>query len=103
MPYIDFARVSEQLDIADVLALLDWEASSYDSTMARGPCPIHLLWSSEMSRTFSVHLAGNMFRCFKPDCLGSKGGNALDLYAMAQGLTPYQAALTLMDEFQIDA
>ena len=98
MPYVNFQRLREQLDIADVLALLDWSASGYDANGARGPCPIHMS-SFEGSRTFSVNIEGNMFQCFK--CGAS--GNALDLYAQAHGMSPHQAALALIDEFGIDA
>jgi len=97
MPYIDFGALRAQLDIADVLALLDWEATGYDANGARGPCPIHGS-TSPTSRIFSVSLQGQMFRCFK--C--GAHGNALDLYAQATGQSIYRAARQLADEFALD-
>ena len=44
-----------------------------------------------MSRCFSANLNDHTFRCFK--C--QRSGNALDLWATAQGLPPYDAALDL--------
>ena len=58
----------------------------------RGPCPLHGS-TSGTSRCFSANLDRNLFHCFK--C--NRGGNALELWAAAKRLTPYDAAIDLCD------
>lgn len=89
-PAIDFPAVRAAVPIADVLRLLGVPAATARGGQRRGPCPLHGS-TTGTSRCFSVHLDRNLFHCFK--C--NRAGNALDLWAAAKGMTPYDAAIDL--------
>ena len=92
-PAIDFEAVKSLVTIAAVLNLLGVAANK---TQHRGPCPLHGS-TSGTSRCFSANLERNLFHCFK--C--GQSGNALDLWAKAKQLTPYDAALDLCERLAI--
>jgi DNA primase len=77
--------------MAAVLGLLGFQPRTIHGAQQRGACPLHGS-TSGTSRCFSVNLDAGMFHCFK---CGRSGNNALDLWAHAQRLTPYDAALDL--------
>jgi transposase InsO family protein len=89
-PAIDFAAVRAALSMAWVLELLGFQARSSRGVQQRGPCPLHGS-TSGTSRCFSANLEQHLFHCFK--C--GRSGNALDLWAAAQRLTLYDAAVDL--------
>jgi transposase InsO family protein len=95
-PAIDFAAVRQALTIAAVLQLLGFQSRTNRSGQQRGACPLHGS-TSGTSRCFSVNLNDHTFHCFK--C--GRSGNALDLWATAQNLTPYDAALDLCQRLGI--
>ena len=82
--------------MAAVLQLLDFKANSARGAQQRGPCPLHGS-TAGTSRCFSVNLDQHAFHCFK--C--GRSGNALDLWAQANRLTPYDAAIDLCDRLGI--
>ena len=90
-PSIDFAAVRALVPLADVLALLQFTPNRTRGTEQRGPCPVHGSSAPGRSQCFSANLHDNICRCFK--C--GFGGNALDLWAKATGLSIYDAALDL--------
>ncbi len=96
-PAIDFAAIRSQLQIGDVLELLAFQAQSSSGSQCRGACPLHGS-TRGTSRCFSVNIDKQVFHCFKCGC----HGNALDLWARAQRLTPYDAALDLCQRLNID-
>jgi putative transposase len=95
-PAIDFAAVRQTLTIAAVLELLGFQARTSRNGQQRGACPLHGS-TSGTSRCFSANLNDHTFHCFK--C--GRSGNALDLWAAAQGLPPYDAALDLCQRLGI--
>jgi hypothetical protein len=95
-PAIDFAAVRAAITMAAVLQLLGFQAKSRHGAQQRGPCPLHGS-TSGTSRCFSVNLDQQLFHCFK--C--GRQGNALDLWAHAHNLTPYDAAVNLCDRLAI--
>ncbi len=95
-PAIDFAAVRQTLTIAAVLQLLGFQPRTCRNNQQRGACPLHGS-TSGTSRCFSANLNDHTFRCFK--C--QRSGNALDLWAAAQGLPPYDAALDLCQQLGI--
>jgi putative transposase len=95
-PAIDFAALHQTLTIAAVLQLLGFQPRSSRSGQQRGACPLHGS-TSGTSRCFSANLDDHIFHCFK--C--GRSGNALDLWATAQGLPPYDAALDLCQRLGI--
>ena len=62
----------------------------------RGPCPIHRSASAE-SRSFSVNIRKNAFRCFTCGATG----NQLDLWSKVHGLTLFDAAVDLCDRLHL--
>jgi hypothetical protein len=89
-PAIDFPAVRVAVTMAAVLGLLGFQPRSAHGPQQRGPCPLHGS-ASATSRCFSANLDKHTFHCFK--C--GRSGNALDLWAQANRLTPYEAALDL--------
>jgi DNA primase len=93
MPSVDFRAVRAMVSMAEVLRLLDYPLPRAEPDSLRGSCPVHRSTSSK-SRTFSVHLKRNLFRCFS--C--GAAGNHLDLYAAVTRQGLYQAALDLCEK-----
>jgi transposase InsO family protein len=95
-PAIDFAAVRAALTIAQVLMLLGFTPRSDYAGQQRGACPLHGS-KSGTAKCFSVNTKANQFHCFK--C--GKSGNALDLWAAANRLSPYDAAVDLCQRLHI--
>ncbi len=95
-PAIDFAAVRAAVSIAQVLALLGFVARSEHAGQQRGACPLHGS-TSGTARCFSVNLDAHTFHCFK--C--GRCGNALDLWAAANRLSIYDAALDLCQRLNV--
>jgi transposase len=96
---IDFAALRAQVSMEQVLAHLGWlDKLKGSGPQRRGPCPLHAAGDAR-HRSFSVHLGKKVFQCFHPPC-GAKG-NVLDLWAAAQRLPLYQAALHLAQTFHL--
>ncbi|MCA9166217.1 MAG: hypothetical protein KDB23_01055 [Planctomycetales bacterium] len=64
----------------------------------RGPCPFHAT-KRPGSRSFSVNLCKDVYRCLDPDC--NAHGNPLDLWAAFHQLPLYEAVLDLAKQFQL--
>jgi len=98
---VDFRHLRGQVTMERVLGEIGYLASMTGSgPQRRGPCPLHDELH-ERHRSFSVHLAKNVFRCFHPDC--QTQGNVLDLWAHRTGLPLPQAAIDLADRFGVAA
>jgi putative transposase len=95
-PAIDFAAVRAAITIAQVLALLGFVPHSDHAGQQRGPCPLHGT-TSGTARCFSVNTNAHTFHCFK--C--GRSGNALDLWAAANRLSIYDAALDLCQRLNL--
>ncbi len=95
-PAIDFAALKAAITIAQVLALLGFTPRSDRNGQQRGPCPLHGSTRGTAS-CFSVNTQAHAFHCFK--C--NRSGNALDLWAAANRLSPYDAALDLCQRLNI--
>jgi putative transposase len=95
-PAINFAAVRAAITIAQVLALLSFVPRSDHAGQQRGACPLHGS-TSGTARCFSVNTNAHTFHCFK--C--GRSGNALDLWAAANRLSPYDAALDLCQRLNI--
>ena len=72
------------------------EPNSTRGAQQSGPCPLHGS-TSGTSRCFSANLDKHIFHCFK--C--GRRGNALDLWAQANRLTIYDAAIDLCQRLRI--
>jgi putative transposase len=95
-PAIDFAAVRAAITMAAVLQLLGCNVNSTRGAQHRGPCPLHGS-TSGTSRSFSANLEQHIFHCFK--C--GRSGNALDLWAQANQLSTYDAAIDLCERLHL--
>jgi putative transposase len=95
-PALDFAAVRAAITIAQVLALLGFRPRSDHAGQQRGTCPLHGSADST-ARCFSVNTQAHTFHCFK--C--GRSGNALDLWAQANHLSIYDAAVDLCQRLNI--
>jgi hypothetical protein len=95
-PSIDFAAVRAAITITQVLGLLGFTPASDHAGQQRGNCPLHGS-THGTARCFSVNTNAHTFHCFK--C--GRSGNALDLWATANRLSPYDAALDLCQRLNI--
>jgi transposase InsO family protein len=95
-PAIDFAAVRAAVTIAQVLLLLGFTARSDHAGQQRGACPLHGS-TAGTARCFSVNTHAHTFHCFK--C--NRSGNALDLWAAANRLSIYDAAIDLCQRLRI--
>jgi hypothetical protein len=97
---IDFAALRRRVTIEQVLGHLGHLDSLRGSgPQRRGPCPVHGS-SHAGSRSFSVNLEKNVFRCFSPEC--GAHGNVLDLWAAVHHLPLGEAARHLAQTFGLD-
>jgi hypothetical protein len=95
-PAIDFAAVRAAIPIAQVLELLGFTPQCDRAGQQRGACPLHGS-TRGTARCFSVNTQANAFHCFK--C--GRSGNALELWAAANRLSLYDAALDLCQRLGI--
>ena len=95
-PAIDFAAVRAAITIAQVLTLLGFTPRSDHAGQQRGACPLHAA-KPGTARCFSVNTNAHTFHCFK--C--NRSGNALDLWALANRLSIYDAAVDLCHRLNI--
>jgi putative transposase len=95
-PAIDFAAVRAAITIAQVLTLLGFVPRSDHAGQQRGACPLHGS-TQGTARCFSVNTNAQVFHCFK--C--GRCGNALDLWAAANRLSIYDAAIDLCQRLNI--
>jgi DNA primase len=96
MPGIDYRVVRSKIPIAWVLKLIGFEPSESSREQWRRPCPLHGS-TSPGSRTFSVNLRRNAYRCFK---CGS-AGNQLDLWAAFTKPDLHAAAVDLCERLDV--
>ena len=97
MPGIDFEVVRANIPIAQVLELVGFAAQARTGNQLRGSCPLHRS-NSASSKTFSVNLDSNRYRCFKCQAAGGQR----ELWAAFQGITVYEAAIELCNRLDID-
>ena len=95
-PAIDFPAVRAAITIAQVLLLLGFTPRSDHAGQQRGACPLHGS-TRGTARCFSVNSNAHTFHCFK--C--NRSGNALDLWAAANRLSIYDAAIDLCQRLNI--
>jgi DNA primase len=97
MPHIDFAAARREIPIRRVLDLLHFRAVERRGDQLRGPCPLHGS-ARKNSRSFSVNLTKNAFRCF----VCHAAGNQLDLWAGVSKLPVFDATVDLCGRLGID-
>jgi DNA primase len=96
---VDFAHVKRQLPLLRVLDHLGLSSRLRGSgPQRRCACPIHR--ADGRGRTFSVHLDEQVFHCFDATC--NQQGDVLDLWAALHHMTLREAALDLIQTFQLE-
>jgi putative transposase len=95
-PAIDFQALRAAITMAQVLLLLGFVPRCDRQGQQRGACPLHGS-TRGTARCFSVNTHTHTFHCFK--C--NRSGNALDLWAAANRLSIYDAALDLCQRLNI--
>jgi hypothetical protein len=94
-PVVDYEYLRQQLTMSQIIEHLGLQGQLQGrGQQLRGPCPVHSQ-PTKPSRTFSVHLGKNVFRCFHADC--GIQGNVLDLWAAVHRLPLYEAALHMAE------
>lgn len=96
MASVDFAAARRAIPIARVLELLRFEPALRRGDQLRGPCPLHGSKRPE-SRSFSVNLTKNAFRCF----VCGAAGNQLDLWRLATQLPLLEATVDLASRLNV--
>lgn len=91
MPGIDFRQVRAEISMEEVLELLRFDILERSGDQVRGQCPLHEPSHAGKHRSFSAHLGRKVFQCFKCGAVG----NHLDLWARANKLSVYEAAVDL--------
>lgn len=95
---IEYRELRSLVSMSDVLRVLDWKPVERHGDQLRGPCMVHGS-SSETSRSLSLNLKKNAYRCFAACC--NSQGNQLDLYAAARKLSLFEAATELCDRLHV--
>ena len=99
--WVDFTHVKNQVSLQRVLEHLGLAANLKGrGRQRRGPCPVHDQDGKTKGRTFAVQLDQNVFCCFYPPC-GIKG-DVIDLWARLKGLKLREAALDLVNVFNLE-
>jgi transposase len=99
--WIDFAHVKSQLALERLLEHLGLIVNLKGrGRQRRGPCPIHDKDGKTKGRTFAVQLDKNAFYCFYPPC--AIKGDVIDLWARLKGLNLREAALDLVNVFNLE-
>jgi len=88
--------VRAAVSLAAVLDLLGFHPHTTHGAQQRGPCPLHGS-THGTARCFSANLEQHTFHCFK--C--GRHGNALDLWAAANPLSIYDAAVDLCQRLNV--
>lgn len=96
-PLLNFTLLRQRVGITQVLELLAWRPHATRGAQWRGACPLHEP-QAQGSRLFAVHVEKNAWHCH--GC-GSQG-NALDLWAAAQGLPVLEAAWRLVETLKLE-
>jgi DNA primase len=97
MPGVDFQLLRERISMAEVLRLLQFEATVRRGDQWRGPCPVHGS-QNPRSRSFSVNVRLGRYHCFS---CGSQG-NALELWSAVRGVSVYAAAVELCTSLGVE-
>ena len=102
-PWIDFEHIKAQLPLQRVLEHLRLlEGLRGQGAQRKGECPLHGqdISGRKRGRTLSVNLDKNVFQCFQPSC--ARKGDVIDLWAALHGLNLRQAAIELVQKFNLE-
>ena len=101
MPGVNFEKVREQVSLADVLRLLNFEPTRVRGDQLRGRCPLHVTSEDDgrgHGHTFSANVRLGRYQCFK---CGSRG-HALELWCSARRISLFAAAIELCEQLDLE-
>ena len=100
---LDFARIKE-IKLTDVLARYKI-ALRFKPDYAVCACPLPTHKQGDNSKSFSIDLAGNYWRCFSDSCNanngGKRGGDVINFVALMDGCREKDAAQKLADWYGV--
>jgi DNA primase len=100
---LDFNRIKE-IKLTDVLARYKI-ALRYKTDYAICACPLPTHKQGDNSKSFSINLTGNYWRCFSDSCNanngGKRGGNVINFVALMEGCREKDAARKLADWYGV--
>ena len=100
---LDFPRIKE-IKLTDVLARYKI-ALRFKGEYAACACPLPTHKQGDTSKSFSINLAGNYWRCFSDSCNanngGKRGGDVINFVALMEGCREKDAAQKLADWYNI--
>jgi hypothetical protein len=100
---LDFPKIKE-IKLTDVLARYKI-ALRYKTDYAVCACPLPTHKQGDNTKSFSINLAGNYWRCFSDSCNanngGKRGGDVINFVALMEGCREKDAAQKLADWFKV--
>src|ERR1022692_2898897 len=100
---LDFAKIKE-VKLVDVMGRYGVPLR-FKGEYAAAQCPLPTHKDGDISKSFSINLAGNYFRCFSESCNekngGKKGGDVINFVALKEGISQLEAARKLADWYHI--
>jgi len=99
---VDFARIKE-IRIVEVLAKRGISLR-YNGEWGSAVCPLPSHKPGDKDRTFQVNTRQNYFKCWSASCnekAGKKGGDVINLVALLENCSEYNAAKQLAEMFHI--
>jgi DNA primase len=98
--WVDFKEIKAHVAIEQVLQRYGTQLRRIGGEL-RGPCPFPTHTSRRSRDSFSVSPSRNVWSCRSQSCMqargGRAGGNILDLVAIMEGCSVWEAALRLQD------
>lgn len=101
---MDFATIKANVRIVDVLAKRGISLR-YNGEWGSAVCPLPTHKSGDKDKTFQVNVAQNYWKCWSNSCnekAGKKGGDVINLVALLDDCSEYNAAKKLADLFTIE-
>jgi hypothetical protein len=101
---VDFAEIKSRVRITDV-CLRYGVKLRFNGDWGSAPCPLPSHKPGDKDKTFQVSISGNYFKCWSASCnekAGAKGGDCINLVALHDGISQYDAAKKLSEWFGIE-
>jgi hypothetical protein len=100
---VNFAEIKSRVKITDV-CLRYGVKLRFNGDWGSAPCPLPSHKPGDKDKTFQVSISGNYFKCWSASCnekAGVKGGDCINLVALHDGISQYDAAKKLSEWFGI--
>lgn len=102
---IDFGKIKLEAKITDVCARYGIQLR-FRGEWASAKCPLPTHKDGEKDKTFQVNLPANYWKCWSESCNakngGKKGGDVINLVALLENCSEYDAAKKLIEWFHLE-